>query len=72
MTPAASDVVGFLFRERSHRARPVHVQKLSHPAPAGGGGRRGFVPPELVLGEVGGGEDLPLPGDQGASWPEGL
>ena len=30
------------------------------------------MPPELVLGEVGGGEDLPLPGDQGASWPEGL
>ena len=56
---------------RGHAGAPrVRMQKASHPAPAGRGERWGFVPPELVLCEVGGGEDLPLPGDQGASRPD--
>ena len=42
------------------------------PSPSWRGRVAGLRAPELVLGEVGGGEDLPLPGDQGASWPEGL
>ena len=63
MTPDASEVGGFLFREWSRQGPSVHVWKVSHPAPAGRGGRWGFVPSELVLGEVGSGKDLPLPGD---------
>ena len=53
MTAAASDVMGSFVQGRGHTEAPrAHTWSVSHPAPPGRGGQRGFVPSEQALGET--------------------